>query len=102
MVRVPLSARVLLALVCAPLATAIVVACTQSPRTGPDNKIVQLLVIPPSIATQEGLIVQFNAFGRTAAGDTQSVAASWSATGGTIDATGRFVAGIVSGDFRVM
>jgi hypothetical protein len=45
--------------------------------------------------------VLFHAWGRTAAGDTQSVTASWSATGGTIDATGLFVAGLVSGDFRV-
>jgi len=45
--------------------------------------------------------VQFHAWGRTAAGDTQSVAASWSATGGMIDPTGLFLAGLVSGDYRV-
>jgi acid phosphatase type 7 len=101
--RRPVSTRAWVALACAPLATAIAVArCTQSPRTGPDNRIVQLLVIPASIATTEGQTVQFHAWGRTAAGDTQSVAASWSATGGTIDPTGLFVAGLSSGDFRVM
>lgn len=75
--------------------------CEVTQRTDPGGDIVALRIVPDQVATAASQRVRFRALGRTAVGDTSVVAVTWSATGGTIDAAGVFVAGATAGAFAV-
>jgi len=69
---------------------------------GPDsNDLSALIVTPGAITVAPDRQALFGAYGRTQAGDSVPVAVTWSATGGVIDASGRFTAGATPGTFAV-
>ena len=81
-------------------AACFVVGCTDTQKTGPSADVTGLVITPDSVTTMAGEEVQFHATGSMADGSTQAVAVTWSATGGTIDRDGRFIASTIPGDFR--
>jgi hypothetical protein len=61
------------------------------------------LVLTPSSATlAAGASQQFAAFGRTVSGDSVAVSVSYSASGGSIDDSGKYTAGTAGGSYRVI
>lgn len=77
-------------------------ACERSrPPSGPTD-VEEIVVTPEHTNVPAGQSLQFEAAARTAQGDTQPVTVAWSATGGTIDASGRYIAGGVAGTYQVI
>ena len=62
----------------------------------------QLVLLPVSATVASGGTVQFAAFATMANGDSVGVSATYTATGGTIDAGGAFTAGSAGGSFVVV
>jgi len=84
------------------LAVAVLVAgCEATRHTDPGNGITELRVSPGHVITATSQTLRFRATGFTLGGDSQSVAVSWTATGGTIDAAGVYVMGATVGAFAV-
>lgn len=83
------------------LGSALVAACTLSDRTGPNSDVTDLMITPSSVALATSQSVQLRAEGHTTGGGIRSVQVSWSATGGAIDANGRYTADTTVGDFDV-
>src|SRR5512135_1295005 len=83
------------------LGSALVAACTVSDRTGPNTDITNLVITPSSVALATSQSVQLRAKGQTTSGGTRDVQVSWSATGGTIDASGLYTADTTVGDFDI-
>lgn len=83
------------------LGSALVAACTVSDRTGPNTDITNLVITPSSVALATSQSVQLRAKGQTMSGGTRDVQVSWSATGGTIDASGLYTADTTVGDFDI-
>jgi hypothetical protein len=65
-------------------------------------KLKAVEVTPGSATLTPGVSQTFSAIGRLASLDTVPIGVSWSATGGTIDAGGTFVAGDTVGAFQVI
>lgn len=82
-------------------AIVLVAACRVVDQAGPVSDISELVIIPDTVSVSAGATVQFQALGRTPSGQTHPVHVSWSASGGTIDATGLFTADSTPGDFQV-
>ena len=80
-------------------AVACIVGCADSQRTGPSGGITALAITPDSVTVLAGQEVRFQAMGRMADGSVTAVRVGWTATGGTIDGDGRFIAGADPGDF---
>src|SRR2546423_8834857 len=79
------------------------VACEPTPL---DPKIALLLVAnvitsPSTVTLDPNGTRQFQAFGRTQAGDSVAVPVHWSASDGSITSGGLYTAGPTSGDFLV-
>ncbi len=84
---------------------------TGNPHDRPDTSVVivvppqpsleALLVTPASATVGAGLQQLFTAVGRLTDGALVSVGATWSATGGTIDAGGLYTAGNAGGTYQV-
>src|SRR2546422_10624257 len=88
------------------LATAALAACEKSSPsvTGlpqPVSQVVQILVSPNAILLFPTQSQQFAAYARTAAGDSTTVAVTWSATAGTISPSGLYTPGPAGGVFEV-
>ena len=66
------------------LALAFIMSC-QVLLNAPDKSAVVLVVYPTAATLQPDQVQDFTAVGLTAAGDTASIAVTWSATGGTVD-----------------
>jgi parallel beta-helix repeat protein len=64
--------------------------------------LTQLILLPAIATLAPGGTVQFQAYGRTSAGDSVSVQANYVATGGTISSGGLYTAGSSAGSFRVI
>jgi hypothetical protein len=64
--------------------------------------VTRLVLSPGSTSLALGDSKRFEAFGRTSAGDSVAVTASFAATGGTITATGLYTAGPTPGAYRVI
>jgi len=82
------------------IAALLLAACTVADQTGPNSDITELQIVPNSVATAASQSVEFKALGRSASGGTRAVQVSWSATGGTIDGDGAYVADSTVGDTR--
>lgn len=65
-------------------------------------KLVQLILTPASATLATGSTQQFAAYGRTTNGDSVSVSVSFSASGGSIDKSGKYTAGAIGGSYRVI
>jgi hypothetical protein len=76
------------------------IAAKQSGR-GKPAKLLALVVGPDSTVLAPAQRERFTASGRRADGTVVEVAVVWSASGGTIDSTGTYVAGASSGRYRV-
>ncbi len=66
------------------------------------SDLTALEVAPDTAALSAGQAHTFSAVGRLADSTTAPVGVSWSATGGTIDAGGKYKAGITPGTYRVI
>jgi hypothetical protein len=76
---------------------------TQPEPTPPPAPVVeQVTLIPASVTLAPSVSKQFSAYGRTTTGDSVSVPVTFTATGGTITASGLFTAGSSYGTFRVV
>jgi hypothetical protein len=79
-------------------------ACTMPDRRGtgptPPN-VVQVVTSPDTVTLDPYQQRQFQAFGRTDAGDSVAVDVQWSASGGTITPGGQYTADTAAGDFAV-
>ncbi|HEY6059774.1 MAG TPA: hypothetical protein VIV10_04255, partial [Gemmatimonadales bacterium] len=78
-------------------------ACTTRDRqpSGPGT-VSQVFITPHRITIAAGATQQFDAYGRSTAGDSIAVAIDFIATGGAITPGGLFTAGSVAGEFSVM
>ncbi|HYT82901.1 MAG TPA: hypothetical protein VEK86_05595, partial [Gemmatimonadales bacterium] len=84
--------------------TAALAACEKPGVAGPSepgSQVVKLIVSPDSITLTPSQSEQFVAFGRTPAGDSVPVAVVWSASGGTIAASGLYTADSIEGAYQV-
>jgi Big-like domain-containing protein len=61
----------------------------------------QVIVTPASASVLTGARLQFAAYGRRASGDSVAVSVVWSATSGSISATGLYTAGLNAGTYQV-
>ncbi len=69
---------------------------------GVEEELNGLVVLPRDIALESGVTQQFTAYTVTPAGDAVIASVMWSASGGTIDESGLFVAGNDEGEFSVL
>lgn len=64
--------------------------------------LIEVVVSPATATVAAGGQLGFSASGRLADSSTATVGVVWSATGGSIDASGRYTAGTVAGTYRVI
>ncbi len=80
-----------------------ILECTprQSP-TGPPGTLSQVIIAPKAPAVDPGQQVGFAAHGKMSNGDSVAVTVTFSATGGTISASGLYTAGATPGTYRAI
>jgi hypothetical protein len=71
-------------------------------NSGGGGGVTQVVLVPESVSLLAGERAEFAAYGRTGAGDSVSVNATYTATGGTISTGGVYTAGSTAGDYRVI
>jgi hypothetical protein len=91
------SFRVIAAQQGGPLADTALVTITRPPAT-----LTAVLLTPPTATLQFRQSQQFSAVGQLSDGSTTPLPVTWTATGGTVSATGRYTAGSTAGTFRVI
>jgi hypothetical protein len=89
-----------------PLLIAALAACAAPAPTGPGSDtpaaaLASLALEPDSFYVVQQESFELTAVGRTAAGDEVRPRIQWTATGGAVDAAGRFTAGVVPGVYAV-
>jgi hypothetical protein len=86
------------------VAIVVATACrnVDHPVNNDTDPVTAIRVFPADTLIAEGNIVPFQAEGRTATGESRSVTVDWSAAGGVIDVSGRFVAGHAPGTYEVV
>src|SRR5438034_8301573 len=67
----------------------------------PNSPVVQIVSSPDTVTLDPDQTQQFLAYGRTQAGDSVAVVASWSASGGTITSGGLYAADTNAGTYQV-
>src|SRR6266516_2626648 len=70
-------------------------------QPAPGDQVVQIVTSPPSVTLDPYQSQQFLAYGRTQAGDSVAVVASWSASGGTITSGGLYAADTIDCTYQV-
>ncbi len=68
----------------------------------PAATLTSVTINPSSVVIQAGGQRSFSAIGTWSDGSTSVPAVTWTATGGTVDASGNYTAGVVPGSFRVI
>lgn len=68
----------------------------------PQPDLAAIQVAPDPVSLDPGAVYTFSASGRLADGSTVQVGVNWSATGGSIDASGAYKAGATAGTYRVV
>ena len=68
----------------------------------PAPVLASVVLTPSTASVTAGATFQFNAYGRSTAGDSMSISPVYSATGGAINSTGVFTAGPTAGTYRVI
>lgn len=81
--------------------TAVVTVAAGTAPPPPAPTLTSLSIVPDSIWLTQKDTFALAVYGRTSAGDSVTPAVTWSATGGTIDASGQYVAGIVPGIYAI-
>jgi hypothetical protein len=81
---------------------AVVASCDIfTPVDTPGLDLAQVVVVPGSTTLEPNQDYQFSGYGRTKTGDSVAVAVVWTATGGAISSSGRYIADTLQGDFEV-
>jgi hypothetical protein len=70
--------------------------------TVPPPSLVAVILTPASVTLLAGRTQQFSAVGQLSDGSSVATAVTWTATGGTVNSTGRYTAGSTAGTFRVI
>jgi hypothetical protein len=98
-----LSRRLALLRDAATVAALVVVASCDlfSPVDTSGLDVAQVVVVPGTTTLEPKQNYQFAGYGRTQTGDSVAVALVWSATGGTISSSGRYIADSLEGDYEV-
>ena len=73
-----------------------------APAPAPAPTLSRVVVTPDSAAVAAGGTAQFQASGVYSDGSRSAVAATWTATGGTVSASGLYTAGQTAGTYRVI
>jgi hypothetical protein len=68
----------------------------------PPATLISVEVRPDNASVEAGGHLQLEAIGKDSDGASAAIGVEWSATGGTIDGGGHYIAGATSGDFRVV
>jgi hypothetical protein len=68
----------------------------------PPDPVAAVILVPETASLTAGETLQFDAYGRTGAGDSVPVTVSYTATGGTIAGGGLYTAGSAAGTYRVV
>jgi hypothetical protein len=84
------------------LADTATVSITQPPPPPPSPTLDQVVLSPASLALTTGASAQLAAYGRNSLGDSVPVEVTYSATGGSVTATGLYTAGSTAGSYRVV
>src|SRR3989442_1693526 len=90
-----------------PAAAAVLATCQLQDRRGitdptlPSSSVVQVVVTPDTVTLEPQQTLQFRAHGRTQAGDSVAIKASWSASNGAFSSSGLYTAATVEGDYLV-
>jgi len=74
----------------------------QRQATGPDFDIRQVVVVPDTVSIDPLGVVNFQAYGRTAGGDSVGVLVQWSATVGSISSDAVYIADTTDEDATVL
>jgi hypothetical protein len=77
--------------------SAVVIATPPSSVT-----LTAVVLTPASVTLASGNAQQFSAVGRMSDGSTSSIPLSWTATGGSVSASGAYVAGSTAGTYRII
>jgi len=72
------------------------------PAPPPPTVVEQVILMPGSATLAASTTRKFSAYGRTTAGDSVAVSVTFTATGGTITASGLYTAGPTAGNYRVI
>jgi hypothetical protein len=70
--------------------------------SGGNGGVAQVILVPESVSLLAGQRADFAAYGRTSAGDSVAVNATYAATGGTVSTAGVYTAGPTPGTYRVI
>ena len=70
--------------------------------TPPPPTLSRVILMPPSAWLDPRDTLQFSVFGRMSNNDNVPVSVTYGATGGAIDASGRYIAGDVTGEYQVI
>jgi hypothetical protein len=73
-----------------------------SPPPTPAPVITQLFLVPATVTLAPSVVRQFQAYGRTATGDSLAANVTFTATGGTVTPGGLYTAGATGGAFGVI
>src|SRR2546428_7839658 len=90
-----------------PAAAAALTTCQLQDRRGPtgptlpSNSVVQVLTSPDTLTLEPSVTQQFRAYGRTEAGDSVAITATWGAPGAAISWSGLYPAAPLEGDSQV-
>src|SRR2546426_365657 len=90
-----------------PAAAAVLATCQLQDRRGitdptlPSSSVVQVVVPPDTVTLEPQQTLQFRAHGRTQAGDSVAIKASWSASNGAFSSSGLYTAATLEGDYLV-
>jgi hypothetical protein len=79
--------------------TATVTISATAPSPDP---VAAVILVPETASLAAGESLKFEAYGRSVAGDSVGMTASYTATGGTISGSGLYTAGGIGGSFRVI
>ncbi len=69
---------------------------------GTADPVVAVILVPATASVTVGGSIRFDAYGRTGAGDSVPVTASYTGTGGTVAGDGMYTAGQVAGTYQVV
>ena len=68
----------------------------------PEATLSAVVLTPENVSLQSGGTAQLSASGRMSDGSTVPISATYTATGGTVSATGKYTAGSTAGSYRVV
>jgi hypothetical protein len=83
-------------------ATVVGTSVTAAANVSNRGNLKDVFLVPASVTLPPGAELAFDTYGQVANGDSVTVSPAFTATGGSVDADGRFTAGSVPGDYEVI